>query len=220
MRTVIILLLTAVCIAFISCAATTGSSFTEPTSENTMLVVGHIIIEDNYYSNEVGTYTANVEVAVIGKTTAGKELGLWTKTDENGYFVLADVPMGEYALKGLRSIIGRSSAITITNRLRLSNDPYRVTNSETPITFSAQYYPFEPTGRVTSLQHNIFILDDMSDQTGQVNTFQQYSFKDYKMVTDSLLNVGPVEDYFLEKYPDSAWKPMLEESRGTIRFKR
>jgi hypothetical protein len=219
MRNSIILLLMAVCIAFISCATTTGG-FKEPSGDATMLVIGHVIIEDDYYTEELNSYTDNIEVAIIGKTTAGKDLGLWTKTDANGYFLLADVPMGEYAIKGVRSIIGRSSAVTIINRLRLSNDPYRVTNSETPITFNAQYYPFEPVGRIVSLQHTVLKLDKMSAQTGQVNTKEQYSIKDYKLVTGAILNFGPVEDYFLEKYPLSAWKPMLEESRGTIRFKR
>jgi len=219
MKNTIILLLMAVCMAFMSCATTTGG-FIEPTSDATMLVIGHVIIEDDYYSEETGSYTANIEVAINGKTSAGKELGLWAKTDENGYFALADVPMGEYAIKGIRSIIGRSSAVTITNSLRRSTDPYRVTNSEQPITFNALYYPLEPVGRIASLQHTIFKLDDMSAQTGQVNTTQKFSIKDYKLATGVVLNFGPVEDYFIEKYPASAWKPLLEESRQTIRFQR
>ncbi|MBN2413821.1 hypothetical protein JXQ31_19260 [candidate division KSB1 bacterium] len=219
MRNAIILLLIAASVLSLSCASTLGG-FKEPTKENTMLVVGHILLEDDYYTDEINTYTKNIEVAVIGKTSAGKELGLWTKTDENGYFAVADVPMGEYALKGIRTIIGRSNAITVTNRLRLSTDPYRVESSEKPITFNAQYYPLEPVGRIQSLQHNLFKLDQMSGQTSQANTNMVFTIKDYKTVTGEVMNAGPVEDYFMEKYPDSAWKPFLENSRETLRFKR
>ncbi len=219
MRNVIILLLVAASVLSLSCASTLGS-FKEPTKENTMLVVGHILLEDDYYTDEINVYTKNIEVAIIGKTSAGKELGLWTKTDENGYFAIADVPMGEYALKGLRTIIGRSNAITVTNRLRLSTDPYRVESSEKPITFNAQYYPLEPVGRIQSLQHNLFKLDKMSGQTSQANTNLSFTLKDYQTVTGEVVNAGPVEDYFIEKYPGSAWKPFLEKSRETIRFKR
>ncbi len=219
MKNAIILLLVAVSVLSLSCASTLGV-FKEPTAGRTMLVIGHIILEDDYFSNELKTYTENIEVAIIGKTSTGKELGLWTKTDKNGYFAVADVPEGEYALKGLRTIIGRSNAVTITNRLRLSTDPYRVETAEKPITFSAQYYPLEPNGRIQSLQHNIFKLDKMSGQTGQANTHMVFNIKEYKTVTGQIINSGPIEDYFIEKYPESAWKPFLETSRETIRFRR
>jgi len=219
MKNAIILLLIAVSVLSFSCASTLGV-FKEPTTEDTMLVIGHIVLEDDYFSDELNTYTKNIEVAVVGKTNAGKELGLWTKTDENGYFAIADVPKGEYALKGIRTIIGRSSAVTITNRLRLSTDPYRVETAEKPITFNAQYYPLEPVGRIQSLQHNLFKLDQMSGQTSQANTNMLFTIKEYKTVTGEIINVGPVEDYFIEKYPDTAWKPFLESSKETIRFKR
>jgi len=219
MKNVIILLLVAVSVLSLSCASSLGV-FKEPTTEDTMLIVGHIILEDDYFTDELDTYTKNIEVAIVGKTNAGKELGLWTKTDENGYFAIADVPMGEYALKGLRTIIGRSNAVTITNRFRLSTDPYRVETAEKPITFSAQYFPLEPTGRIQSLQHNVFKLDQMSGQTGQANTSTVFNIKEYKTVTDKVISAGPVEDYFIEKYPQSAWKSFLETSRETIRFKR
>ena len=219
MKNALILLLIAASVIYFSCASSLGV-FKEPTAEDTMLVIGHIILEDDYYTDEIGTYTQNIEVAIIGKTNSGKELGLWTKTDEKGYFAIADVPMGEYALKGIRTIIGRSSAVTITNRLRLSTDPYRVASSERPITFSAQYYPLEPFERIQSLQHNLFKLDKMSGQTGQANTTLRFSIKEYKTVNGDIIDLGPVEDYFIEKHPGSAWKPFLEKSKETIRFKR
>ena len=220
MKKVVLLVLATIMMMYLGCASTMGS-FKEPTSDDTMIVIGHIIIEDDYYTNETGSFRKGMEVAIVGKTEKSGDVGLWATTDENGYFALADVPKGEYAIKGVRTIVGRPpSAITITNRLRLSTDPYRVTNTETPIQFTAVYFPFEPKGRVQSLQHVIFKLDKMSSSTGMANYTVKNSLKDYQLVDGTVENAGPVEEYFVEKHPESAWKSLLEESAKTIRFRR
>ncbi len=220
MKRVTLLLVIAAMMLGLGCASTLGV-FKEPTSENTMLVIGQIIVEDDYYSDETGVTYGGLEVAIVGKTNDGKELGIWTKSDEKGYFALADVPMGEYAIKGVRGIIGRPSrAITVTNRLRLSTDPYRVENAESPVQFTAQYFPFEPKGRIQSLQHTVFKLDKMSGSTGQTKYVVKPAFTDYKLVDGTVLNEGPVEEYFIEKYPESAWTKYLEEVKTNTRFRR
>ena len=216
-KLLVVLLLGA--LAYIVGCASSVSGFKEPTSDDTMIVVGRVIIEDHYYTQETGVYKEGLEVAIYGKTDEGKEVGLWTVTDEDGYFAVADLPKGQYALKGVRALIGRGTQVTITNRLRLSSDQYMVTSKPT-IIFSGQYFPFEPTGRVISLQHNIFRLDRMSAQTNQVNYKYKHSLQNYELVNGEVLNDGPVEKHFIEKYPDSAWRPLLEESSKVVRFRR
>ena len=218
MRSVSVILLLA---AFALIAGCGGglSGFKEPTADNTLIVVGRVIIEDNYYSQETGVYKQDLEIAILGKTEDGKALGLWTSTDENGYFAIADVPKGEYVLKGVRTLIGRGSQITITNRLRLSSDQYMVTTRPT-VLFNGQYFPYEATGRVVSLQQNIFTLDRMSSQTNQVNYKVKHTLQNVELVNGETLNDGPVEKVFIEKYPNSAWQAALEESAQVMRFRR
>jgi hypothetical protein len=35
----------------------------------------------------------------------------------------------------------------------------------------------------------------------------------YKLLDNSVLNDGPVEDYFIAKYPGSLWKNELEKAK-------
>jgi hypothetical protein len=202
----------------LNCAAGL-SGFKEPTSDNTMLVIGRVILEDNYYSDETGVYKQDIEVAILGKTQEGKSIALWANTDEGGYFAIADAPKGEYVIQGIRTLIGTGSLVTITNRLRLSTDVYMVAG-RSQIIFNGQYFPFEPAGRIQNLQHNIFRLDRMSKTTNQVNYDCRFSLKDYKLSNGEVITDGPVEKYFIDKYPQSAWKTMLEESSKIQRFKR
>jgi len=213
-------LLAAVAIFILSLSCASGlQGFKEPTSDDTMIVVGQVIIEDNYYSQETAVYKEGIEVAILGRTAEGKDIALWANTDENGYFALADVPKGEYALKGVRALIGRGSLVTIVNRLRLSTDTFMLTSKQS-IIFNGQYFPFEPVGRVQSLQHNIFQLDRMSATTNQVNYVLKNTLKNFKLVNGEILNEGPVEEYFIKKHPDSAWRKALEESAKVVRFRR
>lgn len=218
MRTAAILMLLGLFALMAGCAGGLAG-FKEPTSDDTMIVVGRVIIEDNYYSQETGVYKDGIEVAILGNTEDGKTVGMWTTTDADGYFAIADVPKGEYVLKGVRTLIGRGSQITITNRLRLSSDQYVVTSRPT-IIFNGQYFPYEATGRVVSLQHNIFQLDRMSAQTNQVNYKVKHSLQNVELVNGETLNDGPVEKHFIEKYPDSAWRAALEASAEVMRFRR
>jgi hypothetical protein len=218
MKKCVLLLLFAGSAVIFSCASGVGS-FKEPTADDTMLIVGRVILEDNYYTEEVGVYMGDIEVAVLGKTSEGKDVALWANSDENGYFAIADAPKGEYALKGIRTLIGRGSLVTITNRLRLSTDVFMI-SSKPQIIFNGQYIPFEPTGRIQSLQHNIFRLDRMSKSTNQVNYNYSNTLKDLKLSDGKVLTAEPVQAYFVEKYPESAWKSELEESAKVVKFKR
>ncbi len=218
MRKLLLLAVLGALVFSMSCASGL-SGFKEPTSDDTMLVIGRVIIEDNYYTQETAVYKEGIEVGILGRTAEGKDLALWAHTDENGYFALADVPKGEYAIKAVRALISRGSLVTIVNRLRLSTDTFML-SSKSSIIFNGQYFPFEPVGRVLSLQHNIFQLDRMSATTNQVNYVLKHSLKNFKLVDGEVLNDGPVEEYFIKKYPDSAWRKALEESAKVIRFRR
>jgi hypothetical protein len=219
MRAWTCILLFAVVAMIMGCAGTSLQGFKEPTSDETMLIVGSVILEDNYYTEETAVYKKNIEVAVLGKSEAGEQLAFWTTTDENGYFSIADVPKGEYALKAIRVLIGQGSFVTIENRLRVSSDAYWLSTKQTVI-FRGEYFPFEPKDRITSLQHNHFMVDRMSQSTQRVNHSAKNRLENLKLVSGETISAGQVEEYFIEKYPQSAWVPFLKKAADIVRFQR
>jgi hypothetical protein len=208
----------AVMILIIACAQQ-FLGFAEPTSENTMLVIGQVIVEDKGYTDKPSVYKQDIRVGIYGVGKDESETGVWVRTDENGYFALANVPIGEYAIKALQLTVGAGELTTIENRLSFSDDPYVITNREFFV-FNGGYFPYEPVGRIQSLKHNIFTLDLSNRNVLIVRNISVNTLTDYTLDNGEVLNQGPVERYFINKYPNSAWNKDLEESAESNRFKR
>jgi len=204
---------------FISGCAQHFKGFAEPETENSMLVVGRVIVEDKGYTEKLEVYKKDLRIAIYGVEDDGDETGVWVTTDENGYFVLANVPKGEYAIKAVRLTVGAGQLLTIENRLSFGNDPYLITNREFFI-FDGGYFPFEPFGRIQSLKHHIFTLDQSNRNILMVRNTSMYSLKDYMLHNGEVLNAGPVEKYFINKHPDSGWNKYLEGSAEINRYPR
>jgi hypothetical protein len=193
--------------------------FTEPTSENTMLVVGRVIVEDKGYTEKPEVYKENLRIAIYGLCEDGSEQGIWARTDENGYFALSNVPKGEYVIKAVQLTVGAGKLLTIESRLGFADEPYLITNREFFV-FEGGYFPFEPVGRIQSCKHHIFTLDQSNQNILQVRNMTLFRLDNYKLHTGEILNAGPVERYFINKYPNSAWNKYLEESAGVNRYPR
>jgi len=206
-------------VIFICGCSETHKGFTEPTSENSMLVVGRVIVEDKGYTENPQVYKENLRVGIYGLAEDGSEIGEWARTDENGYFVLANVPKGEYAIKALQLTVGAGQFLTIENRLGFSDEPYIITNREFFI-FEGGYFPFEPIGRIQSLKHHIFTLDQSNRNILQVRNMALYKLNNLELHTGEVLNAEPVEMYFVKKYPKSGWNKDLEESSTFNKYPR
>lgn len=206
-------------LVLISGCAETYKGFTEPTSENSMLVVGQVIVEDKGYTEKPEVYKENLRIAIYGRGEDASETGVWATTDENGYFVLANVPMGEYVIKAVQLTVGAGQLLIIENQLSFSDDPYLITNREFFI-FDSEYFPFEPAGRIQSLKHHIFTLDQSNKNILMVRNTALYTLKNYELYNGEVLNAEPVEKYFIKKYPNSGWNKYLEESAGFNKYPR
>jgi len=217
MRIVIFMLL---CAGFImSCGGTGGYyKFTEPEDGESMIVVGRIIVEDNYYTEHFEVITAGIEVAVYGKTEDGQKLALWTQSDKNGYFALANVPKGEYTLKGFRATLLNGTRVTISNPLLGERKHFHINQNEN-ILFEGEYFAFESTGRVISLKHNLFRLNPQQSMFPLESKTLQILEK-VKLVDDRILTDEPVELYFVGKYPESEWTDELIASAKVNRQAR
>ena len=199
--------------------ASTVKGFVEPTQDNTMLVVGRVIVEDNGFTDKLAVYKKNIRVGIMGKSDQGKDSGYWTKTDENGYFFLADIPKGEYALKSIQLGVGYGESVTINNRLNGAGDGFLLTNKDN-IIFNGIYFPYEPVNRIQCLKHNIFTLDVTNKRVMAVRFDTLAKLKEIKLHTGEQLDAETVEQYFIEKYPTSAWRSSLEASANADQSRR
>ncbi len=185
-----------------------------PTSENTILIVGQVLLENNFYNtNQTEVVKDGIQVAIIGEVNKNgkkKIVGYWATTDPNGYFYLADVPPGKYNIKGIKGVVSRGTLVTITNPLKYSGSVFQIQPGEIVI-FDGKIFPFSPQNRVIDLQHNLFIIDKTSERTGNVNHMAMLALKNVKLVTGEVANEDPVPKYFIQKYPNSPWKPYLEK---------
>jgi hypothetical protein len=206
-------------VIFISGCSESYKGYTEPSPENTMLVVGQVIVEDKGYTENPQVYKENLRVGIYGLAEDGSELGEWARTDENGYFVLANLPKGEYVIKALQLTVGAGQFLTIECRLGVPDDAYLITNREFFV-FDGGYFPFEPVSRIQSLKHHIFTLDQSNRNILMVRNMALYRLNDIELHTGEVLNAEPVERYFMAKYPNSAWNKYLEESAAVNRYAR
>ena len=160
--------------------------FAEPKSENTMLVIGQVIVEDKGFTENPQVYRENLRIGIYGLAEDGTEIGEWARTDSNGYFVLANVPKGEYAIKAIQLTVGAGQLLTIENRLGFSDEPYIITNREFFI-FEGGYFPFEPVGKIQSLKHHIFTLDQSNRNILMVRNMALFTLKNYELHNGDIL---------------------------------
>lgn len=213
---VMLLPVTAAGAVVLSCA-TTYQGLVEPTSENSVLVVGAAFVVNNYYNERFEIYRPSIEVAIMAKVSQdGKEQikGYWTQTDENGYFALANVPPGQYALKGIRFTLSTGDLLTISNPLRFSGSTYMLQpSSKTIILFDGDYFAFEPKGRVVNMLTNRFTIDRATDRTRHVEHEATSEVPEFRSPTGQVLSFPKPPEYFTQKYPQSAWVAALKAVR-------
>jgi len=193
----------------LACGGGIELGFKEPTQENTMLVVGRVLLEIGT-TLSAGMYEGDISVAIVGQTEDGKTVGYWTQADPEGYYAFANVPKGRYMVKTVKAMVRDLGLITITSRLTGGNNFYYLSKDEF-VTFSGNYFPFEPVGRVIDLTHLVVHLEDPEMVRVAVQTNFYPKLSAFKTVTGEMLNAGTVPQYFLLKYPDTAWKSDLEK---------
>ena len=194
-----------------------GSSFQtlkEPSSEQSHLVIGAVILEDNYYTQFGSVHLEDIEVAILSETVSEGDIkisGYWTRTDENGFFQLSDVPRGRYAITGIRLYLRNGELLVISNPLNSGKSEFIIQESD-HVPFMGQYFKIEPQGRIVNLQNNLFIIEQESRTYYHVEHICQKSFSKRKMVDGSYLEMMPVDAYFLQKYPTSSWGSIIKQS--------
>lgn len=184
----------------------------DPKGEQSVLLIGSVIADVFEYHHITDTFKYATDVAIVGQVEQNGRLKTklyWTKTDEHGYFYLANLPPGAYGIQGFRvKVIGSEDMITVVNDLQDSTE-YFHTVRRPIIKKRATYFPYKPKNRVVDFGHNYFLID----RGQEVHYKHFYRIKDLRLVTGDLLNEPPVAYYFFNTYPNSGWRNLLPVRR-------
>ena len=187
----------------------------EPESDTSVLAIGGIILENLGYNERFEVYIDEIEVALLGKVIDnGKEktLGLWTKTDESGYFCFSNLQPGKYALKGIRFILTSGELLTISNTLDFTGSNFLLQRPENNlIIFDGTHFAHELDGRIINLGINYFAIDRQSPFNRRVRHEEKDEFLDFTSHNGVSMQFQRPEKHYIEKYPTSAWVPLLQE---------
>ncbi len=181
-----------------------GSGLQEPKDEKSVIVIGGLAIDLFEYRNSTQTYRAYVEVIVAGRyQQEGKTIhkNFWVTTDDRGYYFLAGVPKGDYALIGFRfQTVGPSYFLTVVNQMNSENDKFEVVpTAKLPDQISV--FKFPARGTIVNLRQNYFIID----RGQEVHQKTYFRFDNLRLATGKTLLEPDVVSYFKNRYPESSW---------------
>ena len=203
-------------VVFVACGLLLGcsagiQSLKGPTGDESYLLVGSILFQNNYLNDRAEVYRKGIEVAILGRVEeSGKAdiIGHWTMTDENGYFFVADVQPGQYVVKGIRLTLSDGTRLVISSPLRLpASVGFQLQEGEN-IVFEGDHFPHRARGRIMNLEHNYFTIDN----NRTIGHATRQAAQDLQLVTGERIDLPRVEEYLLQKYPDSGWTSFLKES--------
>ena len=190
-----------------SCGGGLSTRLTDPASDDAILIIGSSMIEVVMGMQE--SYTSGQEISIMADQEVEgeyvrKAIIIWAEDD--GYFCVENLPQGRYTLKGVRMIGNRGGDFTIWNELRMPNERWMAGPGSYRYSFTGEYFSDSPRLNVYNFQHNIFSLTG----GGVVNFYRMAKLEDDRFHLASSYTKDYVENYFIAKYPDSGWVPILE----------
>ncbi len=201
----LVLLIAAVGI-FFNCAGTT-QMLPDPT-ESGNLIIGSLIFEIDGYRDNVAVIRRNIEVAIIGQVVVNgevKNFSRWTTTDDNGYFYIANVPEGRFAIKGFRTHLIGLGDLMVARELIDPMRNYFELKSADVLAMTGQLFDVTTKQRIINFHYNIVRLH----RNGLIDHQQRHRLDQVKLVTGELVNAPSVAGYFIEKFASSDWSSYL-----------
>ena len=201
-----ILFMLIISIFIISCSSSV-QMLPEPV-ENKNLLIGSLMFDIDGYEDNFTTIRQNIEFVIIGRFVQDgtiKKFGQWVTTDENGYFFIANVPDGEYAIKGFRThLIGLGNLI-IENELIDPQRNYFELRNKDVISMTGELFDVRSDQRIVNFRHNIITLH----RSGIIDNRRYARLQEVKLSTGEVLNSPPIPIYFLEKFEGTGWENYL-----------
>ena len=206
-----VLLLVIAVIFFVQCAGP-SRGLKEPDKRYSYLVIGSVIVDLFDCYGITGIVRYGIEVAVVGKILVKgvpQFQRYWVPTDARGYFALANVPPGQYTLKGFRLSVSGSTYITVANELKNERSQFKVQRSPY-ISPRVSYFKYSRgKGRIVNMRHNYFLID----RNESVYHKEFFRIQRFRTVTGKILDEPSVIDYFIQKNPHSGWLEFLQENQ-------
>ncbi len=188
----------------ISCAGTGGGGITiEEPQEGQSVVVGAVLVENNGFENYYRPIQDDIYVMIAGKSTVdGEEQteGYRVKTNEDGYFMLQNVPPGAYVVKGIEFYVGVGQTMKVNAEWEAGRKYFRLTQEE--LNYFVREWPEEEDEQVINLNINYFLLD-RAPRIAAFNTYQAINGEEINL-DQSYTMPAPVE-YFEKKFPEAQW---------------
>ncbi len=184
------------------CAA--NQKFVQETPEaGKALVVGAVLVENDGIEDVYAAHKGNIDVVIVGKHMEnGEEVieGYRVKTDENGYYLLQNVPPGSYVVKGFEVDLAFSTRMIITSRWEGTTQIYYPI--DTIIDNNVRYWPPAVSGPVIDMGIQYFRID--ASKRIFDNKFKSLKNRTLGLPDHSYTMPDPAQ-YFEQKYPEWGW---------------
>ena len=188
-------------------ACTASQQFVaEKPQEGKSLLVGGVLLENNGIEGKYETLYSKITLVIVGKSIeAGEEVyqGYRVKTDENGYFLLQNVPPGAYVIKGFEADVGFETRLFISSRWDGNLQVYYYTG--TPIDHTVRVWPEMSNEKIIDLKITYFMVDQA----------MRVANDNFKLLLDkpgtipgSIYSMKNPVKYYAEKYPQWEWFQM------------
>jgi hypothetical protein len=197
-----LILLSSFCIISFCCTASKQFILEKP-QEGKCLLVGAVLIENNGVEELYQAITENVTVVLVGKSMENgeeKEEGYRVKTDENGYFLVQNVPPGAYVLKGFEVDIGFGRRLFISSRWDGNKQIFYP--EETIIDYTVRVWPESKNSKILDMEITYFMIDQaLRIANNEYKKIQNMT----GVIKGSNYTMANPADYFHAKYPQGDW---------------
>ena len=203
MKKINCLLILSFSIILISCTGPKQFVLEKP-QEDKSLLVGAALIENNGVDDIYEPVFKNITLVIVGKSIENgeeKTEGYRVKTDENGYFLLQNVPAGSYVLKGFEVDLGFNTRLYVTSRWDGNRQIY-FPGASNVIDYTVRVWPEPQLEKIIDFEINYFMIDKA--QRISPNRFNVLYDK-AGVLPDSKYSMKNPVDYFKTKYPQWEW---------------
>lgn len=202
-----ILLVLSAIVLLASCGGGYSTKLTDPASDEAILIIGSSTVE--VVSGMQEAYTTGQEISIMADQEVDgeyvrKAIIIWAYDD--GYFCVENLPKGRYTLKGVNMTGNRGGSFTIWNELRMPNERWMAAGASYRYSFTGEYFQTSPRLNVYNFQHSIFSLTG----GGTVEYFRMAKMENERFRLSTTYTRDYVENYFIKKFPDSGWVPILQ----------
>jgi hypothetical protein len=197
----ILLMISILPFLFFSCMVQQKLVLQEP-EQGKCLLVGAVLIENDGLEDIYQAVTKNITV-VISSNAEDAPAGYRVKTDENGYYILQNVPKGSYVVKGFEVDLGYETRLLVSSRWEGLSQIFYPTSGA--IDFTVREWPEPSEGTVINMNIAHFVIDRA--QRISNNVFKQLNNNRITLKDETYTMPDPVT-YFRQKYPDWKWFSM------------